>query len=63
MASPRKRKLRKLARIKKTEAAPEAAVVDTPPPLPDAGSDKKDDKAPEKAKKAPAKKSDDKTKK
>ena len=55
MASPRKRKLRKLARIKKAEVTPEAAAVDTPPPLPDAGSDK--------AKKAPAKKSSDKTKK
>jgi len=63
MASPRKRKLRKLARIKKAQATPGAPAVDTtPPPLPPADSGKQDTKAPEKAKKDAPKKSDAKTK-
>ena len=62
MASPRKRKLRKLARIKKAEVAPEAAAVDTPPPLAPSEPVKQETKAPEKVKKAPAKKADNKAK-
>lgn len=61
MASPRKRKLRKLARGKKTQSAPETPVVDTPPPLAPAEPVKQDTKAPEKAKKDTPKKSDAKT--
>ena len=62
MASPRKRKLRKLARIKKAQSAPETPVVDTPPPLAPAEPVKQETKAPEKVKKAPAKKADNKAK-
>jgi len=61
MASPRKRKLRKLARIRKAQPAPEAPAVDTPPPVAPAPPVKQEVKAPEKATKVVPKKSGAKT--